>query len=312
MSEEYDIIIIGSGPAGMSAAIYAGRGGYRTLIIEKMSPGGQMMLTDEIENYPAFPNGITGFELQDKMFKQAKKFDAEFKTETVTKITRRVNNKFSINTENNEYKALSVVIASGAKSRLLGVKGEKELTSKGVSYCGTCDGPFYRGKKVIVAGGGDTAITEALFIAKFASKVSIIHRRDRFRAVKSLVDKAESKDNIEFIFNKVIKSINGENKVVSVTIEDVENNESSDIETDGVFIFIGLLPNSDYLDKKILDKGNYVITNEKMETSIEGLYAAGDIRSDTFRQVICAASDGAKAAHYAGEYIDEMKGEAYK
>ncbi|HOV13868.1 MAG TPA: thioredoxin-disulfide reductase [Spirochaetota bacterium] len=307
----HDLIIIGGGPAGLSCGIYSGRAGNKTLIIEKIGTGGQMMLTDVIDNYPGFEDGITGFELQDKMVKQCKKFNVAIEFDDVKSI-KLADGIFSVQCENNRYDSPAVVIASGAKHRQLGVKGEKEFSGRGVSYCGTCDGPFFRDKDVIVIGGGDSALTEALFISKFAKSIKVIHRKNRFRAVDSLVELAKKDTKISFVFDTVVEEIKGDNFVNSVIIKNLLTNEIKEVVAEGVFIFVGLDPNSEFLPDEILDDKKYIITNSKMETSIKGLYAAGDIRSGAFRQVVCATSDGATAAFYAGEFIDEIKGRTYK
>ena len=308
---DYDIVIIGGGPAGLSAGIYASRAGYKTLIIEKIGTGGQMMLTDVIDNYPGFPDGITGFELQDKMVKQAQKFGTEIITDDIVKIEKN-DNEFIVYSPQKKYTCLSVIIASGARHKTLDVKGEKEFASRGVSYCGTCDAPFFRNKDVVVLGGGDSALTEALFIAKFAKSIKIVHRKDRFRAVQSLVKQAEENPKIRFVFNSVLDEIKGENFVKSVVIKNILTNDVKEVQSDGVFIFVGLSPNTEFVPKEILNDAKYIITDSKMATKSSGIFACGDVRADTFRQVICASSDGATAAESAGHYIDELKGCAYK
>lgn len=307
----YDVIIIGAGPAGLSAGIYSGRAGYKALIIEKVGSGGQMTLTDLIENYPGFEAGITGFELQEKMVKQCSKFNVDIEYDEVLTIEKR-SSGFDIKCSNNNYEAISVIIASGARHRTLGVKGEKEFASRGVSYCGTCDAPFFRDKDVVVVGGGDSALTESLFIAKFAKTVKIIHRKSQFRAAFSLVKQAEVNKKISFIFNSVVEEIKGDKSVKSVILKDTLTSSFIELQADGAFIFVGLDPNGDFLPSEILNEKKYVITNRKMETPLKGIYAAGDIREDAFRQVVCASSDGATAAFYAGEFVDEIKGRVYK
>lgn len=309
--DAYDIVIIGSGPAGMSAALYAARSGYKTLVIEKMGPGGQMMLTDIIDNYPGFPEGISGFDLQDRMYKQALKFGMEMVTHTVSEIIQK-KGTFEIVTESLHYTASAIIIATGAQHRLLGTEGESRLGGKGVSYCGTCDGPFYRGKEVVVIGGGDSALTETLFIAKFAKHITLIHRKERFRAVNSLIEEIEKLPNVSAMMESVVEEIQGENQVTSVKVKHLADNTAETLKTDGVFIFVGLTPNTSFVNKTLLDQQGYINTDEQMKTGIPGIFAAGDVRSGTFRQVICAAADGAKAAQYAGEYIDELKGQAYR
>jgi thioredoxin reductase (NADPH) len=310
MSEVFDIIIIGGGPSGLSAGMYCTRAGFNTLLIEKIGTGGQLMLTDLIDNYPGFHEGITGFDLQERLKKQAIKFGLNITYDSVKGIEKK-DSDFFISTSEKQYTAKSVIIASGAKHKELGVKGEKEFAARGVSYCGTCDGPFFKDKNVVVIGGGDTALTEAIYVSKFVKNLTIIHRKDRFRAVCNLVNKIENIPAIGKSFNSVITEIKGDNKVRSVIIKDIVTQETREIETDGVFIFIGIIPNSDFINLPILDNEKFVITNNKMETSIEGLFACGDIRSNAFRQIVCAASDGATAANYAGEYINFIKGCKY-
>ena len=306
-----DILIIGAGPAGLSAAIYAGRAGFQTIMLEKIGSGGQMMLTDKIDNYPGFPEGIAGFDLQNKMLLQAKKFGAKLVYAEVSEIKKTSEGFSVVLSDGKVMTAGSVIVAVGASHRTLGVPGETELANKGVSYCGTCDGPFFRAKKTVVVGGGDSALTEAIFIAKFAKEVTIVHRRDRFRAVHSLIKQVEATANIKTKMNATVEEICGTDSVTGVVLKDTVSGEKTDFETDGVFIFTGLLPATTFLPAEILDGQKYIVTNEKMETAIPGLFAAGDARSGAFRQVICAASDGATAANYAGEWLEAQRGNAY-
>ena len=306
-----DILIIGAGPAGLSAAIYAGRAGFQTIMLEKIGSGGQMMLTDKIDNYPGFPEGIAGFDLQNKMLLQAKKFGAKLVYAEVSEIKKTSEGFSVVLSDGKVMTAGSVIVAVGASHRTLGVPGETELANKGVSYCGTCDGPFFRAKKTVVVGGGDSALTEAIFIAKFAKEVTIVHRRDRFRAVHSLIKQVEATANIKTKMNATVEEICGTDSVTGVVLKDIVSGEKTNFETDGVFIFTGLLPATTFLPAEILDGQKYIVTNEKMETAIAGLFAAGDARSGAFRQVICAASDGATAANYAGEWLEAQRGNAY-
>ena len=306
-----DILIIGAGPAGLSAAIYAGRAGFQTIMLEKIGSGGQMMLTDKIDNYPGFPEGIAGFDLQNKMLLQAKKFGAKLVYAEVSEIKKTSEGFSVVLSDGKVMTAGSVIVAVGASHRTLGVPGETELANKGVSYCGTCDGPFFRAKKTVVVGGGDSALTEAIFIAKFAKEVTIVHRRDRFRAVHSLIKQVEATANIKTKMNATVEEICGTDSVTGVVLKDTVSGEKTDFETDGVFIFTGLLPATTFLPAEILDGQKYIVTNEKMETAIAGLFAAGDARSGAFRQVICAASDGATVANYAGEWLEAQRGNAY-
>ncbi len=310
MKDLYDLIIIGGGPAGLAASIYANRAGYNTLVLEKVGFGGQVILTDFIDNYPGFPDGISGFELQDRMVKQAVKFGMKSKIEPVNNVEKK-DDFFLITTSDNSYKSLAVIIASGAKYRRLSIPGESKFASHGVSYCATCDGPFFKEKDILVVGGGDTALTEAMFLTKFAKSVKIVHRRDRFRAVKSLVDQAGKNQKISFIFNSILTEIKGDNFVKSVIIKDTKTEELREEKTEGVFVFIGLDPNTEFVDKSMLDEENHIPTDICMLTKIKGLFAAGDVRSQAFRQIICSVASGATASEYAGKYIDQLKGNEY-
>ncbi|HOS33367.1 MAG TPA: FAD-dependent oxidoreductase, partial [Spirochaetota bacterium] len=270
----------------------------------------QIMLTDAIDNYPGFPEGITGFELQDRLKKQADKFGAEFVYGEASKIDK-TGDILTITCEGKKYETKAAIITTGASHRKLGVKGEKEFSSKGVSYCGTCDGPFFRDKNVVIVGGGDTALTEAIFLARLAKSVAVVHRRDRFRAVESLIKQAESISNISFIYNSTLEEIKGDASVKSVVLKNTLTNNIQEINVDGVFIFVGLDPNTNFLDKSIKDEKGYVVIDKDMKTAIKGLYAAGDVRADAYRQIVCACGDGAKAAKFAMEYVDELSGNAY-
>jgi thioredoxin reductase (NADPH) len=311
MSNIYDIIIIGGGPSGLTAGIYSSRAGYKTLLIEKLVPGGQMILTDLIENYPGFPDGVTGFELQERFTKQAEKFGVEIISDDIIKIEKN-NDEFTAHSHVNEYKAISVILASGSSYKKLDVPGEKEYSAKGVSYCGTCDAPFFKGKNVAVIGGGDTALTEALFISKFAKSVKILHRKERFRAISDLIKKTTKEPNIEFVFNTIVNEIKGENFVKSIITKNSLTNKIEEIPVDGVFIFIGTIPNTNFVPENILDEYKFIITDSKMKTQIDGLFACGDARSDAFRQIICASAEGATASENAGIYVDKIKGNSYK
>lgn len=308
--EEYEVIIIGGGPAGLSASIYSARAGFKTLILEMAGLGGQMLLIHEIENYPGFPKSVSGFELQDYLTKQGEKFGMTHKLEMV-KTIKKVDDKFIVKTDENEYSSLSVIIATGAASRKLGIPGEGKFIGKGVSYCGVCDGMFFRDKDVIVVGGGDTALTEAAFLTKFAKSITIIHRRDRFRAIKYNIDMIKQYDKISTIFDSVVTEIKGDEKVKSVLIQNVKTDEIIEKTIDGIFVFVGLIPNSDFLPTEILDNKKYVVANNKLETNINGLFVAGDVKSGAFRQVVTACADGATAADNAGKYIDALRGQAY-
>lgn len=303
----YDVIIIGAGPAGLSAGLYASRAKLNTLLLEKGIVGGQITKTTEIENYPGSDEGITADDLVLKMKEQCLSFGAKISMEEVISVTKD-KDIFQIKTNKNEYSAKSCIIASGSIPRPLGIKGEKEYTGMGVSYCATCDGGFFTGLDVVVVGGGDTALKEGIFLTKFAKKVSIIHRRDKFRGARILEDRAKNNDKIEFILNSEVIEIKGEDGLVNaVTIKNNKTNEVYDYKTDGVFMFVGNNPTSNmFKDLVELDEKGYIITNENLETNVKGLFVAGDVRRKNLRQVVTAASDGAICAVGSEEYIESL------
>lgn len=305
MAQEYDIIIIGGGPAGLSAGLYAARSRAKTLILEKGKWGGQAATTEELENYPGSIENPTGPRIVERMKEQVQHFGAETKVETVVRLELKGDIK-TVVTDKSEYKAKTVIVATGAKPRLLGCPGELEFRGKGVSYCATCDADFFTDLRVVVVGGGDSAIQEAIYLTKFAEKVTVIHRRDQLRAAKSLQEKAFANEKIDFIWDSVVEEIQGDGIVERVIIKNKKTGEVSEVETDGVFIFVGYDPVSD-LVKGILetDERGYIVTDDRMRTNIEGVFAAGDIRSKMLRQVITAAADGAIAAVAAEHYIAE-------
>ncbi len=302
MNEQiYDIAIIGSGPAGYTSAIYSGRAGYTSIVFEKFSPGGQMGITSNIENYPGF-SSVDGFTLDQAMSKQAKSFGAVIKSEEIIDVELEGKVK-TLKTKRNEYKARAVIVATGAKPRKLGLPNEEELAGKGVSYCATCDGMFYRGKDVIVAGGGDTALEDALYLSNVCSKVTVIHRRDRFRAARHSVAKAEAKENIEFKLCANVTEILGEKKVEGVKITYTDGREER-IEAAGLFVAVGRIPDSALFRGKLdLDEVGYIKAGEDCKTSAEGVFAAGDVRTKRLRQIVTACSDGACAVQSAEEWI---------
>ncbi len=310
---EQDVLIIGSGVAGMSAAQYAARAGRSVTLLESIAPGGQTMYIDMIENYPGFDQPISGYEIGMKFHAQAEQFGAKLVYATVSSLKKEGDTFFAETADGETYTAKAVIFATGAKHRHLGVEGEEQYNGKGVSYCGTCDGPFFKGKRILVVGGGDTALTDAIYLSKLSEHVTIIHRKDRFRAQDNLVDQVKRNKNIELVMQHTVTEIKGdEKKVTSVMLKDLAKDQVYEREFDAVFIFVGMLPQTDLLDKDVLDESGYVITNDRMETSVAGLYAAGDVRTTVFRQLITAASDGAIAAHCASEYIDEIEGHAYR
>ncbi len=291
----FDLIIIGQGPAGLSSALYAGRAGLKTLILEKEFAGGQVGLTYEIDNYVGVDK-IAGVDLAMNMLAHAKKFGATFKSENVVNVDLKGTVKI-VETSKEKYEAKNVILALGAKPRKLQIKGEQELTGAGISYCATCDGNFYKGKTTTVIGGGNTAVEDAIFLSRLCDKVYLIHRRDEFRAEKKLVEELKSLDNVELVLSKIPVSINGNQKVESITVKDVNTKEDITLNTDGIFIAIGTIPTTTLLENHLeLDNGGYIVTNEKMQTNIKNVYAVGDCRNTVLRQVVTSVADGAIAA----------------
>jgi thioredoxin reductase (NADPH) len=309
VSEEkiYDVIIIGAGPAGMTAAVYTSRANLSTLMLERGVPGGQMANTEDVENYPGFEH-ILGPELSTKMFEHAKKFGAEYAYGDVKEVIDGEEYK-TIITGNKEYKARAIIIATGAEYKKLGVPGEKELGGRGVSYCAVCDGAFFKGKELVVVGGGDSAVEEGVYLTRFASKVTIVHRRDQLRAQKILQQRAFENEKIDFIWNHTVKQINEKDgKVESVILVNTQTGEEQVFKTDGVFIYIGMVPLSKPFEKLgITNENGYIETNDRMETKVPGIFAAGDVREKTLRQIVTATGDGSIAAQSAQHYVEELK-----
>ena len=302
---KYDVIIIGAGPAGLSAAIYSARGGLKTAIFEGAMVGGQINVTDEVENYPGFEEPLSGFELTNKMRMQAERFGTKFIDEEITALGMEGLCKV-IETSEGKYRAKSVIICTGAHPRRLNVPGEERLTGRGVSYCATCDGALYRDKVVAVIGGGDSAIEEGIFLTRFAKKVIVIHRRDELRAQKIIQERAFKNPKMEFVWNTVVQEIHGEAKVNKLELVNRISKEVSMVDVDGAFIYVGILPNNELLESRIeLDSAGFVLTDEYMHTNVPGIYAAGDIRHTVLRQVVTATSDGAIAAWSAEKWIIE-------
>ncbi len=301
----FDTIILGGGPAGLAAAIYAARGATSTAVIDKTMFGGQPSNYLELENYPGFQI-VGGYDLMEKFEEHADKFGVKkFPMQEIEKID--LNTK-TIYTKEFTFYAKTIIIATGAQPMKLGVKGEKEFTGKGVSYCAVCDGAFFKDKIVSVIGGGNSAIEEAIYLTKFASKVYIVHRREELRADKIIQEKAFKNPKIEFLWNSIVKEINGNNVVNSITIENINTKETSLINTDGVFPYIGIIPNVSYFNGQLeQDKNGFIITDTTMATSINGVFAVGDVRNTPLRQVITAASDGAVGACYAIKYIENLE-----
>ena len=304
--KEFDTIILGGGPAGFSAGIYAARGALSTAIIDINMLGGQPSNYLELDNYPGYPH-IGGFDLMEKFEEHADKFGVEkFPMQEIEKIDLISNPKL-IKTKEEEFRAKTIIIATGAQPMKLGVPGEKEYVGRGVSYCAVCDGAFYKDKTVAVVGGGNSAVEEAMYLTKFANKVYIIHRRDALRADKIVQQRAFNNPKIEFVWDSVVKEITGHELVEKVVIENVKTHEISELDTNGVFPYIGIVPNIDFINGQVeQDKGGFIITDETMKTSVDGVYAVGDVRHTPLRQVITAAADGAIGAVYAVKYVEEV------
>ncbi len=310
----YDTVIIGCGPAGLSCGIYTSRFGLKTLIIEFFKIPSQAVLTDIIENYPGFPEGINGFDLVNRMKQQAEKFGCEFRSITeLTKINLKKENGINFfevvllsgdEIENIETK--TVVIATGRRHKHLQVEDEERFVGKGISYCGVCDAPLYKGKQVVVIGGGDSALQESLYISKFVSKLYLIHRRKEFRANKYLQDKIKNEPKIEKVVPYIVEKIVGENKVKSLIVKNVDTQEKKEIFCDGIFIFVGETPNTELFKGLVdMDENGYIITNDKMQTSVEGIFAIGDCRKSYLKQIVTAVSDGAIEAEFVKQYLEE-------
>ena len=308
MTDGYDTIIVGGGPAALAAAVYSGRAELRTLVLERSALGGQVVLTDAIDNYPGFPEGVSGPDLTELMARQARRFGAEIITAEVTKVELEGDIMKLVTTSDNTYRARALILAMGADPRKLGVPGEEELRGRGVSYCGTCDAPFFRDKKVVVVGGGDAALKEALFITKFAREVVLVHRRQGFRAEKIYQTEARENPKIAFELDAVVERILGEQRVEGAEVRNVKTDERKTVSCDGIFIFIGTVPNTAFLGNMFgVDAGGHIETDGDMATSIPGVFAIGDVRKDSYRQIATAVGEGATAAIAAGHWILEQR-----
>jgi len=309
----YDAIIIGGGPAGLTAGIYLSRARMDTLLIEKALPGGQAILTEIIENYPGFPHGIAGPELMQKMEEQAVRFGLKIEYGEVEEVKIKEDKVKIVKINNQEYKTLTIILASGAEASKMEVSGEEELRGRGVSYCATCDAPFFKHQKIVVVGGGDTAIEEALYLTKFVWEITIIHRRDRLRATKILQERVFANKKINFAWDSVVTKVLGKEKVEGILIQNKKTGEEREISCQGVFVFVGNIPNSKFINELIkLDQMGYILTDGNMMTSQEGIYACGDVRKKLLRQVVTACGEGATAAFAAQKYIEELKGVSYR
>ncbi len=302
----YDVIVIGGGPGGYTAALYAARANLTTLVLEKFSPGGQMATTDMVENYPGFVEGINGFDLGMQMKAGAERFGVKTKLAEVRSVDLAANPKV-VNTAKDSFEAKTVILATGAFPRELGLPNESSLRGRGVSYCATCDGMFYRDKTVVIVGGGNTAVADAIFLAKICKKVYLVHRRDELRASKTYMEILEKTENIEFVWSSAVTEIFAEQFVTGVKVQSKTGGSEREIACDGVFVAIGNIPNTDLVKGQIaLDEAGYVLADETTKTNIGGVYAVGDMRQKPLRQIVTAVADGAVAAKFAEEYIDEM------
>lgn len=307
--EKERVIIIGSGPAGLTAAIYTARATLNPLVIVGNQLGGQISITAEVENYPGFPEtDLTGPDLVDRMYRQAERFGARFEYDEVVEVDFAKGSPFYIKTNAKEYQAEAVIVTAGASPRRLGIPGEDELIGRGVSFCATCDGFFFRGKDVVVVGGGDSALEESLFLTKFANKVRILHRRDELRAGATLQKRAFANEKIEFVWNTVVDEIVGNGMVSAVNVSNTKTDESEQMKTDGVFIYIGHYPNSKFLEGHLaMDEHGYVITDEKMRTSVLGVFAAGEIQDSMYRQIATSVGQGCAAAMQCEKWLSERE-----
>ena len=305
-SQKYDVIIIGGGPAGLSAAIYTSRDRMATLLIEKGLTGGMINEAEKVDNYPGFPEGIQGMELAAKKYQQAQKYGLKDINAEATGIDVKGTHNFVVKTTEGEYTSKAVIIAGGSDKQKLGVPGEKEFVGRGVSYCGTCDAPFYINKVVAIVGGGNSALYEALHLAKFAARVYVIHRRDQLRGTQVVQERAKEEPKIEFILNTIVEAVEGGDFVEKLRLKNITTGNQSELKVDGIFVSVGLVPNTVYLKGLVtLDEFGMIIVNDRMETSTPGIFAAGDIRHNSIRQTVAAAGDGAVAAVNAKKWVDE-------
>jgi thioredoxin reductase (NADPH) len=302
----HDLIIIGGGPAGLTAGLYNARARLDVLLLERLLPGGQVLTTDWVENYPGFPDGISGFELMERMKTQAEKFGLKIQGEEVLKLELTEKKKV-VHTGKGSLESKAVILACGATWKKLGIEGEDHLMGRGVSFCATCDGPFYREQEVAVIGGGDTAVEEAIFLTRFVSKVHLVHRRDQLRATKLLQERVMAQEKIEFVWDTVPVKIIGKDGVDGIELKNVKTGSVTRLDVKGVFVFIGTIPNTEFVRGQIeLDESGFVVTDNDMETSVPGVFAAGDIRSKLFRQISTAVGEGAAASFSAEKYIESL------
>jgi thioredoxin reductase (NADPH) len=308
-ADVYDVVIVGAGPAGLTAGIYASRGRLKTAVLERNMAGGQIALTDLVENYPGFPEGISGFDLSQKMKEQAEKFGAEMREiEGVAELRRDPEGHYIVLTDREEILTRSVILAPGVEPRRSGIPGEAEFIGRGVSWCATCDGALYRGKTVAVIGGGDSAVEEGMFLTKFADKVYLVHRRNELRAAPIAQERAFANPKMEFVWDSVPRQIDGTEMVEALEVENVKNGEGRSLPVNGVFMYIGQIPNTAFLKDTVkLDDYGYIVTDELLRTELPGVFACGDARANPLKQIAMAVGEGALAAVQAGRYLDELE-----
>ncbi|MGD1994138.1 MAG: thioredoxin-disulfide reductase [Anaerolineae bacterium] len=301
----YDLIIIGGGPAGLTAATYAGRAAIKTLVLLGPNPGGQVSYSEHVENFPGFPEGISGTELAQRMQAQAERFGAELSADSATEVDFS-SSPLIIRTHSNVYRSRTAIVATGAAPRLLGVPGEKEFFGRGVSTCATCDGFFYKGKEVAVIGGGDSAVDEGIVLTKFADKVTIVHRRDELRATKIYQERAFANPKVYFKWDSVVEEVLGDDTVTGIRLRNVKSGEESVLDVDGVFIYIGMVPRTEIFEAQLeLDDWGYVVSDKRMHTSVPGVFVAGDVQDPLYRQIVVATGSGAIAAMEAEKFLGE-------
>lgn len=313
MKETYDLAIVGAGPAGLTAAIYAQRAQLKTLVLEKLSAGGQLLLSGKIENYPGFSEAVAAEKLTEQMQKQAENLGMNLKYEEVKSISQQDTKKVIHTYTGKEYETLAIIIATGTRPGRLGIKGEEKLTGRGVSYCAICDAPFFRNQIVGVIGGGNTALKESLYLTKFAAKICLIHRRGMFRGEKILQERVTKNPKIEIVWNSVVEKIYGKEQVEGIKVKNLKTEKIFDLACSGIFIFTSPKPNTEFVKNFIkLDNQGFIKTDERLEANIKGIFACGDVRKNLLKQIIVACGEGALAAHMAEGYLNKIKGIEYK
>jgi len=302
----YDVIIIGGGPAGLTAGLYNARARLSVLLLERLAPGGQVLTTDWVENYPGFPDGVSGFELMDRMKTQAERFGLKIQNEEVIRLELSEKRKV-VFLNSGTLESKTIILACGATWKKLGIEGEDRLMGRGISFCATCDGPFYRDEEVAVIGGGDTAVEEAIFLTRFVKKIYLVHRRDKLRATKLLQERAMSEEKITLVWETIPLRILGQNAVEAIELRNVKTGDVQRKDVKGVFVFIGTIPNTELVKDSVkLDENGFILTDDNMQTSIPGVFAAGDIRSKLFRQISTAVGEGAAASYSAERYLESL------